>query len=175
MIVTKKIGNIHSLQSTGKYVDWLHLEWYETAKRIMHQRTESGRELVIKFLGESQQLAQGDILFEDDASIIAVDILATNTIIIEPVSMYEMAAVCYEIGNKHLPLFYEQNHLLIPFELPLYRLLVAQGYQVKQAERKLLQPLKTTVSPHGSANNSETIFSKIMRMTTASNKSKGEV
>ena len=59
-----------------------------------------------------------------------------------------MASVCYEIGNKHLPLFYENDELLVPFELPLFRLLEAQGYDVRQEERKLLQPLKTTVSPH---------------------------
>jgi urease accessory protein len=76
-----------------------------------------------------------------------------------------MASVCYEIGNKHLPLFYESDELLVPFELPLFRLLSAQGYDVKQEERKLLQPLKTTVSPHEHGGSS--LFSKIMKLTTS--------
>jgi urease accessory protein len=78
--------------------------------------------------------------------------------------MFEMASICYEIGNKHLPLFFENDELLVPFEMPLYKLLTAQGYGVKQEQRKLLQPLKTTVSPH--SNSSETLFSKIMKLTT---------
>ena len=173
MIVTKKIGNINLFQHHDKHVDWLHLEWYEAAKRIMHQRTQSGREVVIKFMGESQQLTQGDILFEDADTIIAVDILPCNAIVIQPSTMYEMACVCYEIGNKHTPLFYEDNAVLVPFDLPLFKLLTAQLYNIKQEERKLLQPLKTTVSPHGMATNNETIFSKIMKLTASPNPSKG--
>jgi urease accessory protein len=167
MIVTKKIGNISSFQQQDKRVDWLHLEWYETAKRIMHHRAESGCEVVIRFMGESQQLTQGDILFEDAETIIAVDILACNAIVIFPSSIYEMASVCYEIGNKHLPLFYENDTVLVPFDMPLFKLLTAQGYNVKQEQKKLLQPLKTTVSPHGTAGNNQTIFSRIMKMTAS--------
>jgi urease accessory protein len=76
-----------------------------------------------------------------------------------------MASVCYEIGNKHLPLFYEKDELLVPFEMPLFRLLSAQGYIIKQDKRKLLQPLKTTVAAHAHGNNS--LFSKIMQFTNS--------
>ncbi|MFD0779358.1 hypothetical protein ACFQZF_13675 [Flavobacterium myungsuense] len=47
--------------------------------------------------------------------------------------------------------------------MPLYKLLITQGYIVKQEQRQLLQPLKTTVAPHGSTNDS--LFSKIMKLT----------
>ena len=60
-----------------------------------------------------------------------------------------MASVCYEIGNKHLPLFYEDDELLLPYEAPLFQLLLAAGYDVKQGKRKLLDPLRTSVTPHG--------------------------
>lgn len=165
MVVKEKKGNIYTLAPHSKYVDWLQLEWHETAKRIMHKRTNAGRELVLKFMGEAQLLSQGDILFEDEGVIIAVDIIPANAIVIHPLDMYEMAAVCYEIGNKHLPLFYERETLLVPFDMPLFRLLTAQGYNIKQEERKLLHSIKTTVTPHGSSQNSETIFSKIMKLT----------
>ncbi|CAN5496915.1 urease accessory protein UreE [soil metagenome] len=172
MIVNRKLGNINSFQQHDKRVDWLQLEWHEACKRIMHKRTQSGREVVMKFMGEAQQLTQGDILFEDDKTIIAVDIMTTDAIIIEPVSMFEMASVCYEIGNKHLPLFYENDMVLVPFDLPLFRLLTVQGYKVKQEQKKLLQSLNTSVSPHGTDANKETIFSKIMKLTASANLSK---
>jgi urease accessory protein len=84
--------------------------------------------------------------------------------VIAPQNMFEMASICYEIGNKHLPLFYADDELLIPFEVPIFRLLTAQGFLVKQEDRQLLQPLTTTVTPHGS----ESLFSKIMKLTTTS-------
>jgi urease accessory protein len=166
MIIQKKIGNIDSSIVSGRNIDWLLLEWYETNKRILRKRTVSGKELSLKFLNENPGLTQGDILFENEQTIIAVDVQPCDCLVIQPKNMFEMASVCYEIGNKHLPLFFEDNSLLVPFEQPLFRLLKAQGYEVKQEERKLLQPLKTTVSPH--AHNNDSLFSKIMKLTTQS-------
>ena len=165
MIINKKIGNLDSLSAAGRQVDWLCLEWYETNKRILRKKTQSGREISLKFMNENPGLTQGDILFEDGQTIIAVDVQPCDCLVIYPKDMKEMASVCYEIGNKHLPLFFESNYLLVPFEQPLFRLLTAQGYDVKQEKRKLLNPLKTTVSPHGHSN--ESLFSKIMKMTAS--------
>ena len=81
--------------------------------------------------------------------------------------MFEMATMCYEIGNKHLPLFYESDQLLVPFEMPLFRILSAQGFDVQQATRKLLQPLKTTVAPHN-VSISDNLFSTIINQQNLS-------
>ncbi len=168
MLLQKKSGNIHNYTIHSKVIDWLQLEWYETRKRILRKQTVSGKEVSIKFLGENPELTEGDILFEDDTTIIAVSVLSCECIVIKPVNMFEMASVCYEIGNKHLPLFYENECLLVPFDAPLMRLLPAQGYDVKMEQRKLLQPLKTTVAPHSDGSNS--LFSKIMKLTTPASK-----
>jgi urease accessory protein len=162
MLIQEKIGHINSFAINNRAIDWLPLQWYEARKRILRKETNSGKEIAIKFLNENPELADGDILFADDNSIIAVSILTCNCIVIQPMNMFEMASVCYEIGNKHLPLFYEADQLLVPFENPLYKLLLAQGYDVKQESRKLLQSLKTTVTPHDTS--SETLFSKIMKL-----------
>jgi urease accessory protein len=164
MIVQVKIGNIHSLEINNRMIDVLLLEWYETRKRIFRKTTPSGKEVSVKFLNENPELTEGDVLFEDETCIIVVSIKACPCIVVQPKNMFEMASVCYEIGNKHLPLFYEADALLVPFEMPLYKLLQAQGYQVQQENRKLIQPLKTTVAPHGNTGN-ETLFSKIMKLT----------
>ncbi|MGG9970710.1 urease accessory protein UreE [Ferruginibacter sp. SUN002] len=163
MIIKEKIGNLNSFTINNQKIDHLQLEWFETNKRILHKKTQTGIELVLKFLQENQQLTQGDILYQDESTIIVVDIKGCDVLVIKPNTMFEMASICYEIGNKHLPLFYENDELLIPFEQPIYKLLTAQGYNVQVDKRKLLQPLKTTVLPHGS---SETLFSKILKLTT---------
>jgi urease accessory protein len=164
LLIQQKIANLHSYQ-TNKIIDWLSLEWYETNKRILRKKTKAGKDVSLKFLSENPSLTEGDILFEDERMIIAVEVLPCDCLVIQPKDMVEMASVCYEIGNKHLPLFFEENALLVPFEKPLFRLFTAQGYDVKQEKRKLLQPLKTTVSPHAHGN--ETLFSKIMKLTNS--------
>ena len=167
MIIKEKIGNLSSFKIENRSVDLVSIEWFEANKRIIHKRTKSGREIVLKFLNESQSLNDGDILWSDETTVIAVDIQPCEAIIIKPATMFEMASVCYEIGNKHLPMFFQNNDILIPYEAPLFRLLTVAGYQPKTATRKLVNQLKTTVSPHGNADNRPTLFSKIMHLTSS--------
>ena len=167
MLIQTKIGNLSNFNASNKTIDCLLFEWYEARKRLLRKTTESGKEISIKFLNKNPELTEGDILFADETAIIAVSILPCDCIVVQPKNMFEMASVCYEIGNKHLPLFYEADQLLVPFENPLYKLLSAQGYTILKEKRKLLQPLKTTVSPHGDSG-SETLFSKIMKLTSPS-------
>jgi urease accessory protein len=165
MLAQQKSGNINTVELNGREIDWLPLEWYETAKRVMRKRTRGGKDIAFKFLNENPQLGEGDIVWEDEVVVVAITVLPCNCIVVQPDTMFEMASLCYEIGNKHLPLFYEQEQLLVPFEMPLYKLLLAQGYKVQQQSRQLLNPLRTTVSPHGHAG-SESLFSKIMKLKT---------
>ena len=136
MLIQQKSGNLNS-SPTNKTIDYLSLEWYETNKRILHKFTQSGKEVTLRFLKENQKLTQGDIIYQDNESIIAIDVVPCEAIIIHPDNMYEMAAICYEIGNKHLPLFFENDELLVPFEMPLFNLLNA-AYLVNNDSRHTL-------------------------------------
>ena len=167
MLIQQKIGTHDLMNSQNRTIDWLCLEWFEAHKRILRKRTMSGKELSLKFLQEDPALTCGDVLYEDESTVIVVDILPCDVIVIKPSSLFEMAAVCYEIGNKHLPLFYEDEEVLVPFEQPLFRLLSALGYTVCPDKRKLLHQLKTTVSPHGHTGGTS-LFTKIMQRTTPS-------
>ncbi|MEP7374470.1 MAG: urease accessory protein UreE [Chitinophagaceae bacterium] len=164
MLIQYKTGNLKSSNVDKGKIDCLELDWYETTKRILRKRTRAGKEVSLKFLNENPALTEGDILYEDEQTVIAVTILSCDAIVVKPANMFELASVCYEIGNRHLPLFHENDDLLVPFEIPLFRLLELQGYDVRREERKLLEPLKTTVSPHAQLTG-ESLFSKIMKQT----------
>src|SRR4051812_1700626 len=129
MLIKEKIGNLQSFEINNRSVDFVVIEWYEANKRILHKKSKSGREFVLKFLNEAQALAEGDVLWQDETDVVVVEIKTCEAIIIRPDSMYQMASVCYEIGNKHLPLFYSNEEILVPFEVPLFRLLSVAGYE----------------------------------------------
>lgn len=167
MVIEEKIGSIKGIDINARVIDYLELEWYEINKRILHKRTNAGKEVVLKFLNQSQSLIEGDVLYEDEQELIIVSIKPCEVIVIKPASMYEMAYVCYEIGNKHLPLFYENDELLVPYEIPLFKMLSASGFNLVKGERKLLNQLKTSVMPHGHARENKSLFSKILQMTSS--------
>ena len=167
MVIKEKIGSIKDKDINARVIDYLELEWYEKTKRILHKKTNAGKEVVLKFLNQSQSLTEGDVLYEDEKELIIVSIKPCEVIVIKPASMYEMAYVCYEIGNKHLPLFYENDELLVPYETPLFKMLSASGFNLAKGERKLLNQLKTSVMPHGHTGESKSLFSKILQLTSS--------
>jgi urease accessory protein len=163
MIVKQKLGSLKDFQINGREVEWIALEWFETSKRILHKVTNGGREVVIRNLDERQELSQDDVVYEDDSILIAIDIELCDAIVVHPSTMYAMAAICYEIGNKHLPLFFEAGAIVVPFEGPLFRLLSGLGYEPTQEKRKLLHPLRTTVDPH--RHSGESLLSRILKLS----------
>ena len=164
MLVKEKIGDINFFAISNRRIDYLLLEWYETNKRILHKKTMEGVNVSMKFLNENPMLTEGDVIYEDDFSIIVIEIKECNALIIRPKTMFEMASICYEIGNKHIPLFYQDEELLVAYDAPLHNLLVASGFDVVEAKRKLINPIRTSVAPHGNGSSS-TLFSRIMKLT----------
>lgn len=166
MVCKEVIGNVETYAIGAKTKDALDLQWFETTKRIMRKRTDAGQEVVIKFLKEGTRLKEGDIVYEDAEKIVVINVLPCDAIQVTPRSIYEMGTVCYEIGNKHLPLFIQDDHVLIPYEKPLERLLTATGYEVTKTHCKLLNMLKANVEPHQHGRSGGSLFSKILELTT---------
>lgn len=141
---------------------WIDLEWFETNKRIQHKIARDGKSFRFKFLQENPNLKHREIIYQEHGKDYVIHILPCDCLVIKPKSNFETASICYEIGNKHIPLFYASDELLVPFEKPLFKQLTAMGFEVFQEKRALMNPLKTSVAPHGE---SGTLFSKIMNLT----------
>lgn len=164
MIIIEKIeGNIVTCPTEPRITDPLQLEWFETGKRVLRRFTLGGQEVALRFMRESPMLRQGDIAWMDDKKAIVVSILPAQAIVLRPATMTDMATICYEIGNKHLPLFLDGNEVLVPFEEPLFRWLEAKGYSPAKELRTLTNMLRSNVIPHEHGS-SGSLFSKIMQL-----------
>ncbi|WP_298735328.1 urease accessory protein UreE [uncultured Chitinophaga sp.] len=162
MIIEDVLGNI---DIGDRQADLLQMEWYETTRRIQRRHTASGREVALRLLKQGQRLQQGDVVYMDDTTAVVVDILPCEAIVVKPATMLEMGTVCYEIGNKHLPIFIQDNEVLIPWEEPLFKWLEAAGYQPQKNMRKLTNMLRSNVAPHQHGSSGSTLFQKIMNLT----------
>ena len=164
MLIKEKQGNLSTVPINNRDIDWLCIEWYEAKKRLMHKQTSSGLTVSTKFLQDNPDLKEGDILWMDEKTVIVIEIKTCKCIVITPGNIMNASAVCYEIGNKHLPLFYEGQDLLVPYDEPLYHLL-KRSFTVSVQDRKLINALKTSVLPHISTRNN--IFNDL-QITTPS-------
>ncbi|PRZ21154.1 urease accessory protein UreE [Flavobacterium granuli] len=165
MIIQQIIGNTQTQSIEGLEIDLLEIEWFEATKRIQRRRTNSGMEIAIKFIQEGQRLHQDDILYQDDKKVVVVHIKPCEAIVMTPASLLEMGTICYEIGNKHLPLFIQNDQIMMPFEMPMFRWLEASGYSPEKQEIQLLHLLKSNVAPHG--HGSTSLFTKILNIAAS--------
>jgi urease accessory protein len=141
MIVTEIIGNINFFNINNRKIDYLILEWHETNKRILHKKTIGGLDVIMEFVKQNTSLSEGDIIYEDDFNIIAIEIKECETIVLRPKSMLEMGRMCNEIGESGQQVFYQSDEILIAFEDSLFRSLSAAGYDISLEKRKLVTPL----------------------------------
>lgn len=146
MIITKARYNLGEIQC-HKRVDVVSIAWYQVSKRIQRLQTASGVEIAIRFLGKGQRLLHGDVLFEDDETCIVVDVLPCEVIVLASNNPLVMAEAAFEIGNKHLPLFWEETSMLLPYEKGTMEWLVKQGFQPTRSTRRLKTPLEANVNP----------------------------
>ncbi len=166
MLIKEIIGRDVEMDLSGVTIDELKLEWYELNKRVQRKVTVAGRDVALKFISEGVALADGDVLYssEDEGFAIVVRVLPTQTIVLAPKDMLEMATICYEIGNKHMPLFLEGEELLLPFEAPMYKWLQEAGYLPREESRKLVRRLKSKSGDHHHHSHDGSLLSKVIHL-----------
>lgn len=104
MIVHEIRGNRDDLtaqQLASVTEDRVALDNEQLLKRVQRLTTHSGREIGLQ-LSDHHELHDGDILHRDDNSMITVEVLATDVLVIAPNDLETMAFVAHSLGNRHL-------------------------------------------------------------------------
>ncbi|MGN0323636.1 MAG: urease accessory protein UreE [Oliverpabstia sp.] len=117
MLCEQVLGKLEDIDVFGKTVEYVDIEWHEAFKRIHKKITDQGREVGIRMDDSilSRGLFQGDVIYQDETVIVAVNTPPCEIIEITLAPGHEkMAAkVCYEIGNRHAPLFWGEKDTFI--------------------------------------------------------------
>ena len=148
------LGNLAALKASGQIttqqIDYVPLEWFESERNILRKKSRSGREVAFRLLKEGQRLKHDDVVFVNESLVIAIEILPSEVIVLSPKTLPEMARACYEIGNKHSPLFLDGDEVTLPYDKLMFEWLEAAGFEPKKAERRLSQALRAnSAQGHG--------------------------
>ena len=125
MICEKIIGKLNEINTENKTIEYVEIEWHEAFKRIHKKITNTGREIGIRLDDSvlSRGLYEGDVIYTDDTTIIAVHTPPCKAIkiTIQPDHAFMIAKTCYEIGNRHAPLFYGKDNFsfITPYNEPM--------------------------------------------------------
>ncbi|MDO5640506.1 MAG: urease accessory protein UreE [Neisseria sp.] len=122
--------------------DTVSLQWFEADRRILRKTSAGGRDVAFRLLKEGQRLRHGDVVYLDHSLVITVAIEPSEVMVLSPQTLPEMARACYEIGNKHTPLFLDGDELLLPYDKPLFEWLAAAGFAPRRDQRRLSEQLR---------------------------------
>ena len=110
MLCEQILGKLEETDISGRKLEYVDIEWHEAFKKIHRKVTDKGREVGIRMDDSvlTRGLLQGDVIYSDENLVIAVNTPPCEIIQVSLMEGHEkMAAkVCYEIGNRHAPLFW---------------------------------------------------------------------
>ncbi|MGN0164150.1 MAG: urease accessory protein UreE [Candidatus Ornithomonoglobus sp.] len=133
MIVEKVLGQFEG--KTSKYVDRVYVDWFEHNKHILKKISAGGVEIGMRL---KEPLRDGDILYEDKNRVIIVEMNKTELIKISVSDIMEMGRLCFEIGNRHISLAIQPEHVKIPYDEPTYNYLKKLGFRVELVKEKFI-------------------------------------
>lgn len=152
MIIDKIIAHkeaFHGFENHER--DEVSLEWYELNKKVMRKTTRNGLEIGFRLSHDSETLKDGDVLFAENGKILLISVKPCSCIEIHWHDNLELARICYEIGNRHAPLFFSDTKdqiFLTPYDAPIAELLGRMKFHISVKEARLINPLSGNVARH---------------------------
>ena len=132
-IIGKKPEN-----TAGKIIESVPFEWFEMNNKILKKVSSGGTEIGLRL---SQPLFDGAVLYEDNEKIICLELLPCEMTRIHVHSMREMGRVCFELGNRHLPLAIGEAAVSTPYDRPTFEYLEKLGFSGERVTEKFTPEL----------------------------------
>lgn len=125
MLCEQVFGTLHEIDTVGKTVETVDIEWHEAFKKIHRKTTDKGHEVGIRMDDSvlTRGLRQDDVIYVDDNTVVVVNIPPCEAIRAEVRRDHprQIAKLCYEVGNTHTTMFRGEDDFTfyIPYHEPM--------------------------------------------------------
>ena len=145
MIIVEKIVTTQKELSPSER-DRVRLDWEARQKCRQRLRTEAGREIGLA-LPTGTRLSPGDILYRDADVEIVVEGVPEKVFALRPEKREVFGFACYQIGNLHRPIGFDNGAIIVPYEPVLEKQLTRLGFTYTVEERVFTGVLQQS-QPH---------------------------
>ena len=143
MIIAKEIVAKQVLPCPS-WRDVVKLDWEARQKCRQRLKTEAGREICLA-LPTGTVMSPGDILHRDAEVEIVVEGLPEKVFVLRPEKTENFGLVCYQIGNLHRPIGFDDGTILVPYEPVLENQLSRLGLHYTIEERVFTHAARQSV------------------------------
>jgi urease accessory protein len=141
MIIEEPIGTVRDPEFAQLKYDTVNLEWFDTHKRIGRVVSKHGMEIGIRLNQATtlRGLRHDDVLYVHDGQAIVVNIPPVTCLVVSVNKRNELIRLCYEVGNRHAPLYYDAkaDEFLFPYDKPMEQLLNNLNFAVRCKQAQL--------------------------------------
>lgn len=126
--------------------DTVHLDWEARQKCRQRLKTEAGREIGLA-LPTGTRLSPGDVLYRDADVEIVVKGKSEKVFALRLEKREGFGLACYQIGNLHRPIGFDDGAILVPYEPVLEKQLTRLGFTYTVEER-IFTGVRQQSQPH---------------------------
>ncbi|GAB4072729.1 urease accessory protein UreE [Barrientosiimonas marina] len=151
MVIEEVVNHVRDIdeQALNNYqIEKVYLENSDLLKRIQRVTTDHNKEIGIK-LKDGKNLQVGDVLYQDDANLIMVDVLPEDLLVIYPRNLNEMGDIAHQLGNRHLPAQFRDGTMVIQYDYLVEELLQNIGIPFSRETEKVEQAFRHVGHSHG--------------------------
>ena len=133
MLIIQEIVTEYTKHSLPEQ-DAVHLDWEARQKCRQRLRTKAGREIGLA-LPTGTRLSPGDVLYRDPDVEIVVEGKPEKVCALRLEKREIFGLACYQIGNLHRPIGFDDGAILVPYEPVLEKQLTRLGFAYTVEER----------------------------------------
>lgn len=145
-IAARVLGTIDGFALAGRRVERVAIASDDLARRILRLRTSVG-DLGLRF-GNGATLRDGDVVFADESRVICVEVADEELLVARPHTLEAAARLGHAFGNRHLPVQFERDELIVRYDPLVEELLRDSGVAFARVRRKITAPFRHAHAPH---------------------------
>lgn len=130
---------IQTSKSDSSDLDQLAIDWYEVNKTVLSRETTGGRLVRFHRTGASP-LEDGETIYANQEYAIQILIKPCACILLKSADLSTIGHFCFDVGNRHLPLFWFDDGLALAYDGQLYPALKGQYGEAVTIEMRTLSP-----------------------------------
>ena len=146
-VVTAPLGNLADFAVDGRAVELIATSSDDLARRVL--RFETSRGDIGLRLSAERFATDGDVIYADDALVIALDVAPDDVLVCRPASIGEALSIAHALGNRHLPVQIEGATLVVRYDRLVEELFIAAPVAYARESRKRDAAFRHAHAPHG--------------------------
>lgn len=143
MILTEIYGNVKDLPHLEHYhIETALVKSDDLQKSILRVTSDHGHDYGIRLSDETQSLENGTAFLLDEHSLLVLEAIPDEVIIITPHDIDEMGRIAHSLGNLHKPIQVAQGKITMLYDEVVKKTLDQKGADYVVVKRQLDEPMK---------------------------------